>query len=129
MSVIFKKSTGTKAPNFLVQKQSTLSSTSYSVHHVDFVIKAILKFSQVATLLCTCSFPNLGIQHVTKKSVGKVLMDRYIKMQTLHTATLHALTADNKVFDVDQALADGDRATFDRNMAEAVAGTWICTWI
>ena len=56
-------------------------------------------------------------------------MDRYIKMQTLHTATLHALTADNKVFNVDQALADGDRATFDRNMAEAVAGTWICTWI
>jgi len=66
---------------------------------------------------------------VTKKSVGKVLMDRYIKMQTLHTATLHALTADSKVFDVDQTLADGDRATFDRNMAEAVAGTWICNWM
>ena len=76
-----------------------------------------------------CSFPNLGIQHVTKKSVGKVLMERYIRMQTLHTATLHALTADSKGFGMellgDQALTDGERATFDRNMAEAVAGTWI----
>jgi len=66
---------------------------------------------------------------VTKKSVGKVLMERYIKMQTLHTATLHALTADSKGFDMelvgDQALADGETATFNRTMAEAVAGTWI----
>lgn len=73
----------------------------------------------------TASFPNLGIQHVTKKSVGKVLMERYIKMQTLHTATLHALTADSKGFDMelvgDQALADGETATFNRTMAEAVA--------
>ena len=56
-----------------------------------------------------------------------MLMDRYIKMQTLHTATLHALTAaDGKGFEVDvlgdQALADGDKSSFDRNMAEAVAG-------
>ena len=53
-------------------------------------------------------------------------MDRYIQMQTLHTATLHALTADSKGLDMellgDQAIADGERATFDRNMAEAVAG-------
>ena len=72
---------------------------------------------------------------MTKKSVGKVLMDRYIRMQTLHTATLNALTADSKGLDIElfqgeQALADGDRATFNRNMAEAVAGTWICNlWI
>lgn len=54
-------------------------------------------------------------------------MDRYIKMQTLHTATLHALTADSKGFGVellgDQAITDGEsNSTFDRNMAEAVAG-------
>jgi len=69
---------------------------------------------------------------VTKKSVGKVLMERYIRMQTLHTATLHALTADSKGFGMellgDQAMTDGERATFDRNMAEAVAGTWICNF-
>lgn len=60
-------------------------------------------------------------------------MDRYLRMQTLHTATLNALTAaDSKGFDMElfqgeQALEDGDRAavTFNRNMAEAVAGTWI----
>ncbi|KAJ7381142.1 Nuclear factor NF-kappa-B p105 subunit [Desmophyllum pertusum] len=74
----------------------------------------------------TASFPNLGIQHVTKKSVGKVLMERYIKMQSLHTATINALTAEgNKGFDLDalsdQAMADGDQRSFDRNMAEAVA--------
>ncbi|XP_078366707.1 nuclear factor NF-kappa-B p105 subunit-like [Oculina patagonica] len=73
----------------------------------------------------TASFPNLGIQHVTKKLVAKVLMERYVKMQSLHTATLNALNADGKAFDVgmlgDQALADGERATFDKNMAEAVA--------
>ena len=58
-------------------------------------------------------------------------MERYIRMQTLHTATLNALTADNKGFDMDlfkgeQALADDESAAFNRNMAEAVAGTWIC---
>ena len=72
---------------------------------------------------------------MTKKSVGKVLMDRYLRMQTLHTATLNALTADSKGFDMElfqgeQALADGDRATatFNRNMAEAVAGTGFVTY-
>lgn len=59
--------------------------------------------------------------------VGKVLMDRYIKMQTLHTATLNALTSgDGKVFGVaglvDQAMVDGDRSSFDKHLAEAVAG-------
>lgn len=59
--------------------------------------------------------------------VGKVLMDRYIKMQTLHTATLNALTSgDGKVFGVaglvDQAMVDGDRSSFDKRLAEAVAG-------
>ena len=63
-------------------------------------------------------------------------MERYLRMQTLHTATLNALTADSKGLDMElfgeQALADGDKATvtFNRNMAEAVAGTWICNlWI
>ena len=54
-------------------------------------------------------------------------MERYIRMQSLHTATLNALTSDNKGFDMemlgDQAIADGERATFDKTMAEAVAGT------
>ena len=59
--------------------------------------------------------------------VSKVLMDRYIKMQTLHTATLNALTSgDGKVFGVaglvDQAMVDGDRGSFDKRLAEAVAG-------
>ena len=62
---------------------------------------------------------------MTKKSVGKVLMERYLKLQTLHTATLNAL-ADTKGFDVDvvgdQALGGVDGSEFDRNMAEAVAG-------
>ena len=72
------------------------------------------------------SFPNLGIQHVTKKKVSQVLMERYLKMQTLHTATLNAMTADNSHFDVgalgDQATSDGDRSIFDKNLAEAIAG-------
>ena len=52
-------------------------------------------------------------------------MDRYLQMQTLHTRTLNALTAESKGFNVelvgDQAAA-ADRSEFDRNMAEAVAG-------
>ncbi|KAM7449939.1 Nuclear factorNF-kappa-B p105 subunit [Porites harrisoni] len=74
----------------------------------------------------TASFPNLGIQHVTRKSVSKVLMDRYVKLQTLHTATLNALTVDSKGFDADaamrdQGLADGDLSEFNKNVAEAIA--------
>lgn len=74
----------------------------------------------------TASFPNLGIQHVTRKSVSKVLMDRYVKLQTLHTATLNALTVDSKGFDADAAmrdpgLADGDLSEFNKNVAEAIA--------
>ena len=72
------------------------------------------------------SFPNLGIQHVTKKNVGYVLMDRYLKMQMLHTATLNALTTDPRVFDigamVDEATADGDRGEFDKQIADTIAG-------
>lgn len=74
------------------------------------------------------SFPNLGIQHVTKKNVGYVLMDRYLKMQMLHTATLNALTSDPRVFDigamVDEATADGDRGEFDKQVADTVAGIY-----
>lgn len=76
----------------------------------------------------TASFPNLGIQHVTKKNVGYVLMDRYLKMQMLHTATLNALTSDPRVFDigamVDEATADGDRGEFDKQVADTVAGIY-----
>ena len=59
--------------------------------------------------------------------MSKVLMERYIKLQTLHTATLNALTVDSKVFDVDaamrdQGLADGNLSEFNKNVAEAVAG-------
>lgn len=73
----------------------------------------------------TASFPNLGIQHVTKKNVGYVLMDRYLKMQMLHTATLNALTTDPRDFDlgamVDEATADGDRGEFDKQIADTIA--------
>ena len=82
--------------------------------------------------LVTFRFPNLGIEHVTKKMVGKVLMDRYIKMQTLHTATLNALTsADGKGFDVTVLgdHVDGDRSSFDKRLAEAVAGVIDISWI
>lgn len=59
--------------------------------------------------------------------MSKVLMERYIKLQTLHTATLNALTVDSKMFDVDaavrdQGLADSDLSEFNKNVAEAVAG-------
>ena len=54
-------------------------------------------------------------------------MDRYLKLQTLHTATLNALSVDSKGFDADatmrdQGLADGDLSEFNKNMAEAIAG-------
>ena len=54
-------------------------------------------------------------------------MDRYVKLQTLHTATLNALTVDSKGFDVDaamrdQGLADGDLSEFNKNVAEAIVG-------
>ena len=59
--------------------------------------------------------------------MSKVLMDRYIKLQTLHTATLNALTVDSKGFDADtaisyQGLADGDLSEFNKNVAEAIGG-------
>ena len=62
-------------------------------------------------------------------------MERYIKLQTLHTATLNALTVDSKMFDVDaavrdQGLADSDLSEFNKNVAEAVAGELRkCKWI
>ena len=59
--------------------------------------------------------------------MSKVLMDRYLKLQTLHTATLNALSVDSKGFNADtamrdQGLADGDLSEFNKNMAEAIAG-------
>ena len=62
-------------------------------------------------------------------------MDRYLKLQTLHTATLNALSVDSKEFDADaamrdQGLADGDLSEFNKNMAEAIAGELQkCIWI
>ena len=81
-------------------------------------------FHYYFSFLGTFSFPNLGIQHVTRKSVTKVLMDRYLKMQTLHTATLNALTTDAAI--AEQALAGVDSAAFNKHMAEAVAGKMHC---
>ena len=54
-------------------------------------------------------------------------MDRYLKLQTLHTATLNALSVDSKGFKADtamrdQGLADGDLSEFNKNVAEAIAG-------
>ena len=59
--------------------------------------------------------------------MSKVLMDRYVKLQTLHTATLNALTVDSKGFDADaamrdQSLADGDLSEFNKNVFEAITG-------
>ena len=51
-------------------------------------------------------------------------MDRYLKMQTLHTATLNALTTDAAI--AEQALAGVDSAAFNKHMAEAVAGKMHC---
>ena len=58
-------------------------------------------------------------------------MDRYIKLQTLHTATLSALTVDSKDAAMrDQGLADGDLSEFNKNVAEAIAGELRkCKWI
>ena len=53
-------------------------------------------------------------------------MERYVKMQTLHTLTLNAMTAESRGFGVEmigeQAAGNADRSVFDRSMAEAVAG-------
>ena len=59
--------------------------------------------------------------------MSKVLMERYIKLQTLHTGTLNALTVDSKGFDAeaamrDQGLPDGDMSEFNENVAEAIVG-------
>ena len=59
--------------------------------------------------------------------MSKVLMDRYLKLQTIRTATLNALTVDSKGFDADaamrdQSLADGDLSEFNKNVAEAITG-------
>ena len=59
--------------------------------------------------------------------MSKVLMDRYLKLQTLHTATLNALSVDSKGFDADavmwdQGLADGDLSEFNEKGTEAIAG-------
>ena len=59
--------------------------------------------------------------------MSKVLMDRYVKLQTLHTATFNALSVDSKGFDADiamrdQGLADSDLSEFNKNVAEAIAG-------
>ena len=59
-------------------------------------------------------------------------MERYLKLQTLHTVTLNAMTAEGRGFGVEilgeQAAGNADQAVFDRNMAEAVAGeSSLCT--
>lgn len=74
----------------------------------------------------TASFPNLGVQHVTKKNVTRVLFDRYVRDQALHTATVSAMANDHQGaagFDLlgDKLLTDGDNSKFDKSMAEAVA--------
>ena len=54
-------------------------------------------------------------------------MDRYLKLQTIRTATLNALTVDSKGFDVDavmrdQGLADDVQSEFNKIVDEAIAG-------
>ncbi|EDO32923.1 predicted protein [Nematostella vectensis] len=74
----------------------------------------------------TASFPNLGIQHVTKKNVVKVLMDRFIKWQTLQNATFAKLSegikdgVDLSLFGVNTAI-NSNKLGFDKNVALSVA--------
>ena len=62
-------------------------------------------------------------------------MDRYVKLQTLHTATFNAPSVDSKGVDADiamrdQGLADSDLSEFNKNVAEAIAGELQkCKWI
>ena len=54
-------------------------------------------------------------------------MDRYLKLRTIRTATLNALTVDSKGFDVDavmrdQGLADDVQSEFNKIVDEAIAG-------
>lgn len=72
----------------------------------------------------TASFPNLGVEHVTKRNVTKVLMDRYIRDQALHTATVNALANDQQGatgVNLDLLPKRHNRNEFDRNAAAAVA--------
>lgn len=78
------------------------------------------------------SFPNLGIQHVTRKAVAKTLLRRYTKMQELQSATMTALGATNtdpaSLFGITGldaqhvAVPGADNKTFDKNLALTVAG-------
>lgn len=43
---------------------------------VDSLLVWCIKYTTVTIWLCFCSFPNLGILHVTKKNVGKTLEER-----------------------------------------------------
>ncbi|KXJ21435.1 Nuclear factor NF-kappa-B p105 subunit [Exaiptasia diaphana] len=77
----------------------------------------------------TASFPNLGIQHVTKKKVAKTLTERYTKMQALQNATLTALATNNSTpssfmnfGSVAREQVMASQGPFDRNLAAAVAG-------
>ena len=59
--------------------------------------------------------------------MSKVLMNKYLKLLTIRTATLNALTVDSKGFDADaamrdQSLADGDLSEFNKNVFEAITG-------
>lgn len=71
----------------------------------------------------TALFPNLGVQHVTKKNVKTVLMERYLKMHKLNAAISGntAQMANSAVNPGEASTSNGNQAMLDRNMAESVA--------
>nr|ALG40993.1 NF-kappa B [Anthopleura buddemeieri] len=79
----------------------------------------------------SASFPNLGIQHVTRKAVARTLLERYTRMQELQSATMTALGATNAdpaaLFGISGLGAQNDSVpgvdtkTFDKNLAMSVA--------
>ncbi|KAK3739735.1 hypothetical protein QZH41_016183 [Actinostola sp. cb2023] len=77
----------------------------------------------------TASFPNLGVQHVTKKMVARTLTARYGKMQALQAATISALASSSSgtvaflnFGSMGSEIAAENRGPFDRELATAVAG-------
>nr|ALG40994.1 NF-kappa B [Actinia tenebrosa] len=77
----------------------------------------------------SASFPNLGIQHVTRKAVAKTLLERYTKMQELQSLTMSVMSTTHNdpasLFGISglgaQHAAGTDNKPFDKNLALSVA--------
>lgn len=84
---------------------------------------------------CVFSFPNLGIQHVTKKSVKTVLRDRYLK-QHVDSSIMAANNGGGTqpfTFGVDskteglsnEAIAQAVTGNFDHSILPSECATWL----